>query len=110
MASYDIDSIMAEHGLSKDEAAEVLRVLKSGPASPAADTCIYSVCILQNFVFVFEDFWMFTFFRGRVLHLQATPSPKSASAKDRIPSNRSQRIKFPASTFFCVHVFCSVFS
>jgi hypothetical protein len=38
MASYDIDSIMAEHGLSRDEAGEVLRVLKSGTTTPAVDT------------------------------------------------------------------------
>ena len=57
MALYDIDDIMAEHGLSKDEAAEVLRVLKSGPTTTAADTLyVFSV------FYVFYVFVLFFFF------------------------------------------------
>lgn len=98
MASYDIDSIMAEHGLTRDEAGEVLRVLKSGATTPAVDT-LYLFSVFYILLFLFLK--LFGFSSGRVLHLHATPSP----------SNRSQRIKFPLSTGFCVlKFFVSVFS
>ena len=57
------------------------------------------------FFLSFLDVHVVFFSSGRVLHLQATPSPKSACAKDRTPSKRSQRIKFPLSTYFLVFNF-----
>ena len=39
--ALDIGTIMSEHGLSKEEATEVLRQLKEGPSTPALQLGFY---------------------------------------------------------------------
>ena len=85
--TLDIDTIMSEHGLSREEATEVMRQLKGEPSTPAPwlghSFCIFLLSFLVAIFEILVDCVFFAWKPNPGLS-QATPRPKAAAAKARV--------------------------